>query len=1282
MNTPEQPKDSPLNELPPPLRAAVVAAKTQPLPEASQQGALRRAAAHPPRPSPWRGVRRRLLAFSSSAAMLLLGVGTILMLFVAFCLTPPPSQQVAWNGGETVTTKDRELDGDERLEAFARLVLEARNEQGFMVFGEGDNEKIMALTGGGNTYPYRQQLIDAYRLKFEPDTGGRGTGSPGSGTGSADGIRLQSERPPTGSSTHPMLPPASDFGLPTGEASRLVDTKKLKELADNWAYLPEKEREAVLRQLGAYPNMGHKNPVEVYSPSPSSSKPSEGKPADAKPDGESPKDSPQKEENEKLKKDKEDLAEKKSEPKQKVWRRQGAQPTMARVYVGDGNALDMVSLHVSVTIDGPRARTVVDHVFRNPHAKQLEGTFEYPLPTGASPSYFAMFLGDSRETMPARFSGRGAATRLPASALASLAPKELVANIDSADWGRCQEARVVGKDKATETYEDIVRGRIDPALLEYASGNTFRGRVFPIAPKGYNRVILAYEELLPLVEGQLLYRFPLPDMPVNDVQFTLTADTKECKATALLPRDAKKESGGGQVTYSKSWKDEVAKENMVLFVGTPANPTIQAVCGQQGENGPHHLYARLRPDLKKVEKAKPYSSHAVFLLDTSLSESGDRFNVNMKLLKKILESDADIKQFNILTFNVGGAWVEPKGWLDNDAAGREKALAKLDGIVLEGATDLDAALTRLRKPDFAVKDGTPLNVFVLSDGHATWGETDVNTLVSRYETNSPYPSRFYCYRVGLGAENAELFALLARNGGGVFNCLTEPEMDAAATAHRNLCFTVEGIRFVDGPKDSDVLIAGRQVSVHPGGELVVAAKLDGPAKGKLIVEGKFQGESLSLTFPLETSSRSVTAARAWAEVAVGSLLALNDPKLDPLVTAYCQQYGVASRAASFLVLENETDYKRLNLEEERGKTVNGDLGEHIQKLWRQMGAARTARQAFVEFLERIEPRVKLMQGPQGEHVKKLLALLGDKDFELPPSAIHGAIVRKGDVPPAYLAERDKDRRNVNLYLKEAQRRADDGDLDGAVRVLSTVIEEHPGRGDALRLVGYRLLDMKQADQAAHLFTQVQRQRPFEPHSYRDLARSLEDSGLYGLAAIQYEIVLSGTWHARFHNDSLKQVVLEEYARMMQDAIRRKAVSKELAEHFGERLEHLSSPQPQSDLRVTISWNTDATDVDLWVIEPDGTKVFYSNRKSQSGGELSEDQTQGYGPERYQVAKALPGEYKIIVHYFSANPNLLGGETHVNVMVTRFAGTPQETTERRTVVLKQKDEQVEVVKVKY
>src|SRR5206468_11366440 len=102
---------------------------------------------------------------------------------------------------------------------------------------------------------------------------------------------------------------------------------------------------------------------------------------------------------------------KKSSPQ--AWHRDTRRPTFARVYVGDGNALELVSLQVTVTVEGPRARTVVDHIFRNPHPRQLEGTFEYPLPTGASPSYFAMFIGRAANAPPPRFGRPGNTPPLP-----------------------------------------------------------------------------------------------------------------------------------------------------------------------------------------------------------------------------------------------------------------------------------------------------------------------------------------------------------------------------------------------------------------------------------------------------------------------------------------------------------------------------------------------------------------------------------------------------------------------------------------------------------------------------------------------------------------------------------------------------------------------------------------------------------------------------------------------------------------------------------------------------
>jgi hypothetical protein len=958
----------------------------------------------------------------------------------------------------------------------------------------------------------------------------------------------------------------------------------------------------------------------------------------------------------------------------RTWHEGGGPPTFARVYVGDGNSLELVSLQVSVTVEGPRARTVVDHIFRNPHPRQLEGTFEYPLPTGASPSYFAMFVGQTTGPAPPRLAG-GGAPALPERMRDQIAPADFAKAVSTADWGRLHEARVVAREKALEAYEDTVRGNIDPALLEYAGGNSFSGRVFPIPAKGYNRVIFAYEELLPYTQDRLVYRFPLPGRTLTEMQFTLQANLAECRDAVFLPKDAETREGGGQLVYRRTWKD-MKPAGAVEFAFRPPRLDVQAASGRRGENGPRYLYARLRPDLK-VESAKPFADRAVFLLDTSLSEQGDRFGVNVKLLRKILEDDPGIRRFNVLTFNAAPAWIEPAGWLPNTAEGRKKLFARLDGIVLEGATDLSAALDQLASARFdGLTDGAALEVFLLSDGQVTWGESDINTLVARFEARCPCATRFQCYRVGLGAENLELFEALTRRGGGIFNCFTPDQLPAAARAHRTQCLQVERVRFVGGPAASDVLVAGRKAAVYPDGELIVAGRFRGPERTTLVVEGTFLGKKVAQEYPLEVRDQGELAARGWGEIAVASLLALNDPKLDDLVTAYCQEFGIASRVASFLILENDNEYKRLGLEAERGKTVRGDLGQYLETMWQSLSKVVPPKEAVVQFLGRIDGRLQLSNGANAPHVRNLLVVLSDKDFELPEAQLKGAILHRLDVPPTYLSERDKDVRVVDTYLREAKRRAGDGDVDGAVRVLSSVIEEYPQRGDALRLVGYRLLDLHQPAHAARLFRQVQRNRPFEPHSYRDFARSLEESGRFGLAALQYEVLLAGTWHNRFR-DSLKQVALEEYARMMQDAIRQKTVSRDLADFFGERLERLAVPQPKSDLRVTISWNTDATDVDLWVIEPDGTKCFYQNTRTKNGGELSQDQTQGYGPERYQIAKAPKGVYTIIVHYYRANQNLLTGESHVNVVITRHAGTPQETTTRKTVILKRQDEQVEV-----
>ena len=64
-----------------------------------------------------------------------------------------------------------------------------------------------------------------------------------------------------------------------------------------------------------------------------------------------------------------------------------------------------------------------------------------------------------------------------------------------------------------------------------------------------------------------------------------------------------------------------------------------------------------------------------------------------------------------------------------------------------------------------------------------------------------------------------------------------------------------------------------------------------------------------------------------------------------LVTAYCQEFGVASRAASFLVLENEAEYKRLNLEEETRQDAQGRPGPLPRRRVEGAGEAASAKAA-------------------------------------------------------------------------------------------------------------------------------------------------------------------------------------------------------------------------------------------------------------------------------------------------------------------------------------------------
>src|SRR4029077_21263506 len=104
--------------------------------------------------------------------------------------------------------------------------------------------------------------------------------------------------------------------------------------------------------------------------------------------------------------------------------------------------LALVDQKVVVNIEDQVAVTKIEQAFRNHTGRELEATYLFPVPKGASVRKFTMWVN-------------GVET-----------PGELV------------EA-----DKARKIYTDIVSRSHDPGLLEYMNQQLIKLRVFPVLPK-------------------------------------------------------------------------------------------------------------------------------------------------------------------------------------------------------------------------------------------------------------------------------------------------------------------------------------------------------------------------------------------------------------------------------------------------------------------------------------------------------------------------------------------------------------------------------------------------------------------------------------------------------------------------------------------------------------------------------------------------------------------------------------------------------------------------------
>jgi hypothetical protein len=182
-----------------------------------------------------------------------------------------------------------------------------------------------------------------------------------------------------------------------------------------------------------------------------------------------------------------------------------------------------------------------------------------------------------------------------------------------------------------------------------------------------------------------------------------------------------------------------------------------------------------------------------------------------------------------------------------------------------------------------------------------------------------------------------------------------------------------------------------------------------------------------------------------------------------------------------------------------------------------------------------------------------------------------------------------------------------------------------------------------------------------------MAQALAAMGNVDLAIAYYEIPLIGAWDARF--GELGKIVALDYMRLLR-RITSGAAPSRVADYARARLAELTRffDIREADLLITITWNTDNSDVDLHVIEPNGEECSYKNRVTGNGGRITQDVVQGYGPEMYVLRRAPRGRFAIRAHYFAKDRNRASARTKVYATITEGWGTPGERTVEKVIAL--------------
>lgn len=948
-------------------------------------------------------------------------------------------------------------------------------------------------------------------------------------------------------------------------------------------------------------------------------------------------------------------------------------------------AIELSGLEIQVKVSGLLAETTQTMRFYNPNDRVLEGTLTFPLPDNAVVCGYALDVG-----------------------------------------GQLVDGVVVPKQEARRILEAEERKGADPGLLEQVQGNVYRTRIYPIPPRGARTVRVTYISNLTVDGNQAAYHLPLTHA-ANIESVSLRAEVVQAPVAPVI-------SGGlGNMALNR-WENRWVAE-ATLGRGLPAEDlqirlpdlpdrfttventdgeTFFCISSMLSERGDEPAWMPKRVAIAWDASGSRQSLDREYDLLRELLAAWNDTVIDVVVFRNRLDDErrsfapGDSQAADLLTYLQGLPYDGGTDLTALDLASPANAECEAWLLFSDGLGTIDTGLPKIGPvPIIAVTGQAHSNAALLQHlAHTTGGRylnllrTNTAAAVREIVSGGQAP------RIVASDGCADTHVIAGQGRVAVLGRLTKGEASLAIAGLGRTPETATVSRA--GAVAGDLVArawAGLQTQVlgltlkPTADEILTLARTHGlvtPGTSLLVLESLEQYLEYRIQPPA-----SLPEMRAAYDARIAENTQADKQSrashLDRVVDLWQQRVQW---------WEQEFDYRPMK---QRPRRSSGSE--------RAPGAAPGGAEGYADFRDDM-PRARRARpspgGPAGGSFAAMAAppaaagaFEADFDIAAEPALGDSAIAGAADLPSAagaisikpwtpdtpyltairnvedeeayavYLGQRLEYAASPAFFLDCGDYLLSCGQEELGIRVLSNLVESGLDDPALMRSFAWRLQQAGDLDLAIAVLERVREARGDEPQSHRDLAlamsRRWERDGDQADALRAMDLlhhVILNSW-ANF--PEIEIIALMELNRLIHFA-QQKGIA--IPTEIDNRLIRLLD----LDVRISMSWDADLTDIDLHVFEPTDEHAYYGHNRTQIGGLVSRDFTQGYGPEEYVLHRAYPGAYTVKAHYYGSHQQMISGSCTVIVDVYTNYGRASEKHEVLTLRLDQPSDEVTVGEV--